>query len=167
MLRRPFNDPLRAMLLSSPICHGVKSIGEPFVPITPDNRDRLLDRLTYDDQHIVCEACGSTKSEAYYKGIGAHTCCPNRKMVSAEIMIGELNRFRQEAEISPENLAGDYLDGVAAIVKFLGPGWTDRKVRGAREGNRLPIRQLGFDGKIYAFKSELTAKLKSVETLPK
>jgi hypothetical protein len=162
-----YSDQLRATLLRSPICHGYKEIGGPFVPIRPEDRDMLIQRLTYDDQNMVCEACGSTKPKSYYESIGAVTCCQDRKMVPAADLVAQLIKYRQLAEGGGQEMAGDYLDGVAAIVDFLGGAWNERKIRYAKDHNTLPIRQLGADGKVYAFKSELTSALKAPATLPK
>lgn len=63
------------------------------------------------------------------------------------------------------SIADDYLEGVDAIVAFLGPMWTRRKVRYARTSGALPIRKKSGIG-VYAFKSELTSALKSPDTLP-
>lgn len=64
-----------------------------------------------------------------------------------------------------EDLASDYLDGVTAIIAYLGPPWTLRKIRYARETGALPIRMKRGVG-LYAFKSELVAALRAPDTLP-
>lgn len=162
-----YNDQLRVSLLRAPTCRGYREIGDAFCPIRPEDRDRIVQRLTYDDQNMVCESCGSTKPLAYYESIGALSCCPERKMVPAADVIAELTKYRQISQGIGQPLSEDYLDGVPAITAFIGGTWTERKIRYAKEHGTLPIRQLGFDGKYYAFKSELTAALKSAETLPK
>jgi hypothetical protein len=62
------------------------------------------------------------------------------------------------------DIAEDYLEGAVEIAVFLGPKWTERKVRHAREVKALPIRKKEGIG-LYAFKSELMAALKSPESL--
>lgn len=64
----------------------------------------------------------------------------------------------------PPDIADDFLEGAQEIADFLGPKWSERKVRHAREVQALPIRKKEGIG-LYAFKSELLTALKSPETL--
>jgi hypothetical protein len=63
-------------------------------------------------------------------------------------------------------LADDVLEGAEAIARFLGKGWSERKVRHARDVGSLPIRKKRGMG-LYAFKSELAAALWAPDSLPK
>jgi hypothetical protein len=67
--------------------------------------------------------------------------------------------MQQDTEPS---LVEDYIEGVEAIAVFL--GWNARKVRYARETGALPIRVKSGVG-LYAFKSEILAALKTLDTL--
>lgn len=163
-----YSDQLRIALLQAPTCRGYREIGDAFCPISPENRDKLVQRLTYDDQNMVCEGCGSTKPMAYYKSIGAMSCCPERKMVAASDVIAELDKLRKILTgEGPDTIADDFLYGAPAIAAFLGDSWTERAARHARDKGSLPIRQRGKGGILYAFKSELRAALKDPVTLPK
>jgi len=62
-------------------------------------------------------------------------------------------------------LSDDYLDGIVSIAAYLGPPWTPRKVRYARETGALPIRMKRGIG-LYAFRSELAEALRSPDSLP-
>lgn len=101
MLKRKFNDELRASLIGRPTIYGDKGIGGPFVPISPEDRDKILQRLAVDDRNMVCENCGSTKPAVYFESIGAVSCCPERRMVQSVDLLAELDRLRA---IAPEQV---------------------------------------------------------------
>jgi hypothetical protein len=95
-------DPLAAALLGRGTFHGHKGIGEAFIPISPEERDSVIRRLELDQKDMVCLGCGSTKPLAYFKGIGAMSCCPERKMVEAASLVAELAILRDNAPASAD-----------------------------------------------------------------
>lgn len=169
MHNRSFNDPLRAELMGRATYSGYKAIGEAFIPIKPVERDNILRRLAYDDQNMVCTGCGSTKPEAYYKSIGAVSCCPERNMVPGTELLASLEKMRDAVQASQAHggskFADDYLEGAGAIATFLGGVWDEKKVYHARRMAMLPIRKLR-GSLVYAFKSEMEAAMRAPEALP-
>lgn len=87
-------DPLAAALYCRGTYHGMKGFGESIVPISPDERDRIIKRLEMDRLDMICTGCGSTKPESYYASIGAHSCCDSRKMVPVTNFLADLAETR-------------------------------------------------------------------------
>jgi hypothetical protein len=87
-------DPLRGALLGRGIVHGDKTIGCPYLPITPEERDLIIQRLTHEQQDMICTGCGSTKPISYFKAVGAISCCDARNMVPAAGVIHELTSLK-------------------------------------------------------------------------
>lgn len=56
-----------------------------------------LEREREEAEHRVCEGCGSSMSHAYLKAGGWRSCCPERKMLTA-------NEWRDRAEAAERSL---------------------------------------------------------------
>jgi hypothetical protein len=85
-----FRDPLVRDLLSRPTCHGYKSIGGAFVPISPEEREKLVRILEREILDMVCTGCGSTKQARWLQTMGMMSCCDARNMVPAAGLVQEL-----------------------------------------------------------------------------
>jgi hypothetical protein len=90
LMTAKFRDPLVGDLMSRSICHGYKSIGSPFVPISPEERDKIIKILEREEQDMICTGCGSTKPSRYLQILGMMACCDARNMVPAAGLIHEL-----------------------------------------------------------------------------
>lgn len=95
MHRTSFNDTLRVTLMGRPTIHGDSKIGEPFVPITPEERELIMKRLHHEDANEICTNCGSTKPQSYYDAISAIGCCLESHMVPTSKLLSEIERLRQ------------------------------------------------------------------------
>lgn len=85
-----FRHPLANELRSRPTCHGYKSIGGPFCPVTPEERDQLVKFLERETMDMVCTGCGSTKQQRWLDVMGMMSCCDARNMVPAAELIRDL-----------------------------------------------------------------------------
>lgn len=90
-----FRDPVRAALMNKGIYHGIGPIKDSFVPISPGERDRLLEVLEREAEDLVCTGCGSTKTERWLKAMGAISCCDARHMVKTTDILNELTDLRK------------------------------------------------------------------------